>query len=97
MIATVSMTRPMGKGPLLLKYNPRSRREHRDRRESPYVALDDHLSCCRLVLFEGISLDVGGVRSGIVPRLKQQNMVRVVFRDRNTKLTEARLFHRCSA
>jgi hypothetical protein len=59
-----------GKEPLLLKDTLRSRREHRDRREGPYVALGDHISSCRLVFFEVISGDVGSVRRGGVPRLK---------------------------
>src|SRR5262249_26878133 len=77
--------------------NLRLRREHRDRREGPYIALGDHVSSCRLVLFEVISFDVGSVCLGIVPRLKQQDVVRVVFRHRDTKLAEARLLHRRSA
>ena len=46
------------------------RREHRDRREGPYIAFCDHVSSCRLVLFEVISFGVGSMRRGIVPRLK---------------------------
>jgi hypothetical protein len=84
-------------GMTITKDNLRLRRKHHDRREGPYIALGDHVSSCRLVLFEAISFDVGSVRLGIVPRPKQKNVVRVVFRDRDTKLAEARLLYRRSA
>src|SRR5262245_10808690 len=84
-------------GKELLEEPLRSRREHRDRGEGAYVALGDHVSSCCLVLLETISGDVGSVRRRVVPRLKQQNVVRVVLRDRDILLSEARLLHRRSA
>src|SRR5262249_31555666 len=70
---------------------------HRDRREGPYVALSDHISSCRRVFFEAIGGEKGVERCDVVPRLKQQDVVRVLLRDRDTKLAATRLLHSRSA
>src|SRR5262249_5330083 len=46
-----------------------------------------------LVFFEAIGGELRTDRCGVVPDLKQQDMVRVLLRDRDTKLTAAQLIH----
>jgi hypothetical protein len=68
----------------------------RDRRKDPYVALGDHISSCRLVFFEAIGCQKGIERCGVVPDLKQQDVIRVLLRNRDTKLAATQLLYRRS-